>query len=91
MLDDPDMGKDANSGSSGSGSGSSSNGNAASSSSSSSKHDYRNSFLYKLSEQSHLGKFEKVILVASPKDQYVPFYSARLQVFTFSSLFFSHP
>jgi hypothetical protein len=47
---------------------------------SSSKHDYRNSFLYKLSEQSHLGKFAKVILVASPKDQYVPFYSARLQV-----------
>lgn len=37
-------------------------------------------FLFKLSQNEALAKFHKVILVSSPFDQYVPYYSARVQV-----------
>jgi hypothetical protein len=36
--------------------------------------------LYKLSESGTLEHFRKVVLLSSPKDQYVPAYSARIQV-----------
>lgn len=42
--------------------------------------EMKSKFLYKLSEESCLNKFTKIVLISSPKDQYVPFYSARLQV-----------
>lgn len=38
------------------------------------------SLLYKLSENGVLTYFHKIILVSSPRDQYVPIYSARIQV-----------
>ena len=38
------------------------------------------SLLYKLSENNVLTYFHKIILVSSPRDQYVPIYSARIQV-----------
>eukprot|EP01038_Epipyxis_sp_PR26KG_P013166 gene13166-17639_t len=37
-------------------------------------------FIYKLSENGVLKLFHKIIFVSSPKDQYVPSYSARVQV-----------
>lgn len=37
------------------------------------------SLLYKLSENGVLTYFHKLILVSSPRDQYVPVYSARVQ------------
>lgn len=40
----------------------------------------KKTFLYKLSENGVLSHFNKVVLVSSPKDQYVPSYSARIQV-----------
>lgn len=40
----------------------------------------KKTFLYKLSENGVLSYFRKVVLVSSPKDQYVPSYSARIQV-----------
>lgn len=39
-----------------------------------------NTLLYKMSENGVLVHFKKVVLVSSPKDQYVPAYSARIQV-----------
>ncbi len=36
--------------------------------------------LYRLSENNVLCHFRKVVLVSSPKDQYVPVFSARIQV-----------
>ena len=36
--------------------------------------------LFKLSESKALSHFRRVVLVSSPKDQYVPAYSARIQV-----------
>jgi len=42
--------------------------------------DIRNSLLYKLSDNGALQYFKRVVLVSSPKDQYVPLYSARVQV-----------
>lgn len=41
----------------------------------------KKTFLYKLSENGVLTYFRKIVLVSSPKDQYVPSYSARIQVF----------
>ncbi len=41
----------------------------------------KKSLLYKLSLNGVLGLFRKVMLVSSPKDMYVPTYSARIQVF----------
>jgi hypothetical protein len=41
----------------------------------------KKSLLYKLSLNGVLGLFRKVVLVSSPKDMYVPTYSARIQVF----------
>ena len=40
----------------------------------------RKSLLFKLSQNGVLKLFQKIILVSSPKDQYVPSYSARVQV-----------
>eukprot|EP01034_Spumella_vulgaris_P016508 gene16508-21087_t len=40
----------------------------------------KKSLLYKLSLNGVLGMFRKVVLVSSPKDMYVPTYSARIQV-----------
>jgi hypothetical protein len=48
--------------------------------------DLHTAFLYQLSEKSCLSKFSKVILISSPKDVYVPFYSARIQVSSVSFL-----
>jgi len=42
----------------------------------------RKSLLFKLSQNGVLKLFQKIILVSSPKDQYVPSYSARVQVCT---------
>lgn len=36
--------------------------------------------LFKLAEHNALSHFHKVVLLFSPKDQYVPAYSARIQV-----------
>jgi hypothetical protein len=36
--------------------------------------------LFRLSESGTLEHFRKVVLLSSPKDQYVPAYSARIQV-----------
>lgn len=36
--------------------------------------------LFKLAESNTLSHFRKVVLLSSPKDQYVPVYSARIQV-----------
>lgn len=41
------------------------------------------SYLYYLSSQPSFQYFKKVVLVSSPKDQYVPFYSARVQVISY--------
>ena len=40
----------------------------------------KKTLLYKLSESAALAHFKRVVLVSSPKDQYVPSYSARIQV-----------
>ena len=40
----------------------------------------KKSLLFKLSQNGALKNFKKIILVSSPKDQYVPSYSARVQV-----------
>lgn len=37
-------------------------------------------FLYRLSQKTTFGYFQNVLLVSSPQDKYVPFYSARLEV-----------
>ncbi|MCL4415357.1 MAG: hypothetical protein M1365_01455 [Actinobacteria bacterium] len=44
------------------------------------KGDIKNSLIYKMSLENSFGYFQQVILVSSPKDQYVPTYSARIQV-----------
>lgn len=40
----------------------------------------KKTLLYKMSLNGVLSMFHKVVLVSSPKDQYVPTYSARIQV-----------
>lgn len=40
----------------------------------------RNSLLYKMAKDSKLGVFEKVVLVSSVQDDYVPFESARIEI-----------
>lgn len=40
----------------------------------------KKSLLFKLSQNGVLNHFRRVILVSAPKDQYVPSYSARIQV-----------
>jgi hypothetical protein len=48
--------------------------------------DKESSLLYNLSKFKTFSLFKKVVLVSCPKDQYVPFYSARIQVWEY--LFF---
>lgn len=45
--------------------------------------DPTRAMVYRLSENGVLQFFRRVILVSSPKDHYVPLYSARIQVFIF--------
>ena len=45
-----------------------------------SNQDIENSLLFKLSSNGVLDGFSRIILVSSPKDQYVPVHSARMQV-----------
>ena len=40
----------------------------------------RETFLYRLSQKITFGRFNNVLLVASPQDKYVPFHSARLEL-----------
>ncbi len=47
------------------------------------ENDKEKSFLYRISNFRTFSFFKKVVLVSCPKDQYVPFYSARIQVFFF--------
>lgn len=42
--------------------------------------DKESSLLYRISKYKTFSLFQKIILVSCPKDQYVPFYSARIQV-----------
>lgn len=38
----------------------------------------KSTFLYKLSEKGHLQNFQKIILLSSSEDSYVPWHSARI-------------
>jgi hypothetical protein len=40
----------------------------------------KKTLLYKLSENGMLSHFKKIVLIASPKDHYIPMYSGRIQV-----------
>lgn len=42
--------------------------------------DIQNSFLFKLSQEKTLEKFQNIILVSSPQDRYVPYHSARIEM-----------
>ncbi len=50
------------------------------------ENDKEKSFLYRISKFKTFSFFKKVVLVSCPKDQYVPFYSARIQVFLWVGL-----